>query len=65
MSNTRFHNVNLSEANILEYANLPNACFTDVNSSNLKIENAQVAEMMIDRISLGEAYETAKTAGSN
>ena len=68
MSNTRFHNVNLSEANILEYANLPNACFTDVNSSNVKIENAQVAEMMIDRISLGEmlqAYETAKTAGSN
>ncbi len=52
----------------MEHANLPNARFTDVNSSNVKIENAQVAEMMIDRISLGEtlqAYETAKTAGSN
>lgn len=38
------------------------------NASNVKIENAQVAGMMINGISLEDlfqAYETAKTAGGN
>ena len=43
--------------------------FTDAELEQRdRLKTSQVAEMMIDRISLGEmlqAYETAKTAGSN
>ncbi|MER8642102.1 pentapeptide repeat-containing protein [Mesorhizobium sp. M1252] len=68
LSNTRFHNVDLSAAAVVEDANLSNALFSNVNLSNLNIENAEVAGMMINGIRLSDlfqAYETAQTARGN
>ena len=48
LSNTQFHNVNLSAVRV-EDANLSNAFFTYVNMSNLKIDNAELAGMIAPR----------------
>jgi hypothetical protein len=40
--------------------------FSDVNLSNVKIENAQLAGMTINGVSIGDlfaAYEAARSAG--
>ncbi|MES0012326.1 pentapeptide repeat-containing protein [Mesorhizobium sp. M0037] len=68
LSNTQFHKFDLSAA-VVDDANLSNAAFfSNVNMSNLKIENAEVAGMMVNGIRLSDlfqAYETAQTARGN